>query len=149
MSEPWEQLLATWLGDLAGGAELEVRDGDGAVAFLAPLARHYRLEEPDLVWVRPVVGGYAPERSEPGVATYAFHLDRARARALSVSQLEIQGLELVAPQPSGQVARLRPAGPSTRPELERWDSFVYTVLSADDEAALDRVWGDGWWGEWA
>ena len=146
---PWVRLLAGWLGDLAAGAELEVRDPDGTVAFLAPLARHYRLEDAALVWVRPVVGGYAVEAGEPGAPAYAFHLDQARARALHVEGLEVAGEELVAPQPSGQVARLRAAGPATRSELERWDVFVYTVLSAEAEADLARLWGDSWWGEWA
>ncbi len=146
---PWERLLADWLGDLDIGAELEVRDPDRAVAFLAPLARHYRLENPALVWVRPVVGGYEVEGAEPGLPGYAFHLDQARPRALHAERLEVAGEELVAPQPSGQVARIRAAGPATRAELERWDVFVYTVLSAEAEADLGQLWGDSWWGEWA
>ncbi|HSH60921.1 MAG TPA: hypothetical protein VK988_15040 [Acidimicrobiales bacterium] len=47
--------------DLESGAELEVRNPAGEAVFLAPLARHYRIAE-DVVWVRPVVGGYRPER---------------------------------------------------------------------------------------
>lgn len=148
----WEKRLAAWLGDLDVGAELEVRDPDGSVAFLAPLARHYRLDEDDdtVLWLRPVVGGYAPERGEPGRPPYAFHLNEARARAVSIADLRLlEGLELVAPQASGQVAHIRPAGASTREELDRWDLFVLNVLSAEEEAALDRVWGDSWWGDWA
>jgi hypothetical protein len=148
----WEQCLSAWLRNLNVGAELEVRDPDGSVAFLAPLARHYRLDEDDAtVWLRPVVGGYTLEQGGPGHPPYAFHLNEARVRGISVAdlRLDLEGLELVAPQASGQVAHIRPPGPSTREELDRWDLFVLNVLSAEEEAALDRVWGDSWWGDWA
>ncbi len=150
MRPEWEERLARWLSggqDLQGGAELEVAEPDGAVAFLAPLARHYRLEG-DTLWVRPVVGGYQPSGDEPGLPPYAFSLNQARARALSLAGLRVEGDELVLPQPSGQVAHIRQAGPATLAELQRWDTFFYTVLSATEEAELDRVWGDSWWGQW-
>ena len=151
MRPEWEERLARWLGggqDLLTGAELEVAQPDGAVAFLAPLARHWRVEG-DTLWVRPVVGGYEPAGEEPGLPPYAFSLNPARARALSLEGVRVEGDELVLPQPSGQVARIRAAGPDSLAELERWDTFVYTVLSAEEEAELDRVWGDSWWGQWA
>ncbi|MDQ3573602.1 MAG: hypothetical protein M3404_01570 [Actinomycetota bacterium] len=151
MRPEWEERLARWLGggqDLLAGAELEVAEPDGTVVFLAPLARHYRLEG-DTLWVRPVVGGYEPSGDEPGLPPYAFSLNQARARALSMAGLRAEGDYLVLPQPSGQVARIRQARPTILAELERWDTFFYTVLSATEEAELDRLWGDSWWGQWA
>ena len=148
---PWEERLARWArgGEgLQAGAELEVLDADGAVALVAPLARHYRIEG-DTLWVRPVVGGYQMPGGEPGLPPYAFSLNQARARALSLAGVRVEAEEVVLPQPSGQVARIRRAGPAAQAELERWDTFVYTMLSADEEAELDRVWGDSWWGRWA
>ena len=151
MTRPeWEARLAQMLagdGDLGGGAEIEVRDPDGSLALLAPLARHHRVED-DVVWIRPVVGGYVPT-GEPGLPPYAFHLNEARPRALSVDGLVDVGEELVFRTAGGQLVHIRPAGPETGAELERWDSFVLLALSAEDEAALDRLWGDSWWGEWA
>jgi len=95
-----------------------------------------------------VVGGYTPT-AEPGLAPYAFHLDEARPRALAVDALVEAGEELVFLTAGGQRGRIRPAGPETLDELERWDSFVLGVLSAEEEAALDRLWGDSWFGDWA
>lgn len=144
----WEQRLAAWLGDLDVGAELEVSDPDGSIVFLAPLARHYRLEpEESVLWVRPVVGGYVPIAAS-GSPAYAFHLDEARARAISTSDVRLEAEELVLTTAAGQVARIRPAGPQTRPELDRWDDFCLLVLSAAEEAALDEVWGDSYYGDW-
>ena len=155
MSRPsWEDRLRDLVTGgsrgLEGGAELEVRDHAGTVVFLAPLARHYRLEEDlDVVWVRPIVGGYLPDQSERGVPGYAFSLNEARARALATAEVHVEADGVVFVLPSEQVARIRPAGPETRPELERWDSFVYGWLSADEEGELERVWGDSWQGRWA
>lgn len=151
MRPEWEERLARWLGggqNLQAGAELEVAEPDGNLVFLAPLARHHRLEG-DTLWVRPVVGGYEPSGDEPGLPPYAFSLNQARARALSMAALRAEGNHLVLPQPSGQVARIRQASRATLAELERWDTFFYTVLSATEEAELDRLWGDSWWGQWA
>jgi len=149
VSPEWEQRLAGWLGALDAGAELEVRDPDATVAFLAPLARHYRLEADEaLLWVRPIVGGYVPDAG-PGSPPYAFHLDQARARALPTHDVRLEEDELVFVTADGQIAHIRPAGPETRPELEHWDDFVYLVLSAAEEAALDEVWGDSYYGDWA
>ena len=58
------------------------------------------------------------------------------------------GDELVFRTAGGQLVRIRPAGPATSAELDRWDTFCAVVLSAEDELALDRVWGDSWVGEW-
>ena len=144
----WEAQLSEWLSggeELESGAELEVLDLDGTVAFLAPLARHYRVAGGAL-WVRPVVGGYAPVQ---GAVPYAFSLNEARARALPLDDVRLEGGEIVLSTRADQVARIRPAGPETLPELQRWDAFVLTVLDSEDEAALDRVEGDSWWGRWA
>lgn len=143
----WETRLAGWLAggeELDSGAEIEVRELDGTVAFLAPLARHYRVDG-DTLWIRPVVGGYVP----PGGMPYAFSLNAARARALPLDDVRLEGDEIVIPAGADQVAHLRPAGPETLAELERWDTSVLTALDAEEEAALDRVEGDSWWGRWA
>jgi hypothetical protein len=50
---------------------------------------------------------------------------------------------------AGEVARIRPAGPDTLPELQRWDSFYLLVLTAQEEADLDALWGDSYLGDWA
>ena len=144
----WEARLARWLAggeELESGAELEVRDPDGTVAFLAPLARHYRIAD-GVLWVRPVVGGYEPTE---GGLPYAFSLNLARARALPLDDVRLEGEEIVVATRAHQVARIRPAGPETLRELERWDTFVLTVLDAEEEVALDQVAGDSWWGRWA
>ena len=147
----WEQRLAELLRggeDLEWGAELEVRDPSGEMVLLAPLARHYRVDE-DVVWIRPVVGGYQPERVV-GAPAYAFSLNEARARALApLEEIVVVGDELVVVTGTGQEAHIRQAGPTTMPELERWDAFFYNVLSAQEQLELDEVVGDSYWGEWA
>jgi hypothetical protein len=147
----WEQRLAELLaggGDLESGAELDVRDLDGTVVFLAPLARHYRIEG-NAVWVRPVVGGYKPERVV-GNPLYAFSLNEARARGLSpLERMTMVGEELVILTGAGQEAHIRQARPETMAELERWDAFFYNVLSPQEQAELDAVVGDSYWGEWS
>jgi len=40
-------------------------------------------------------------------------------------------------------------GLATLPELQRWDSFYLLVLTADEEAHLDALWGDSYFGDWA
>ena len=151
MTPAWEARLAELLGggdDLESGAELEVHDLEGNVVFLAPLARHYRVED-DALWIRPVVGGYEPERAV-GAPVYAFSLNEARARGLSpLENMAVVGEELVVLTGAGQEAHIRQAGPTTMPELERWDAFFYNVLSAQEQLELDEVVGDSYWGEWA
>ncbi|HEV2811307.1 MAG TPA: hypothetical protein VGV93_13035 [Acidimicrobiales bacterium] len=151
MTPAWEARLAELLSggdDLESGAELEVHDLAGKVVFLAPLARHYRIED-DALWIRPVVGGYEPERAV-GAPVYAFSLNEARARGLSpLENIAVVGEELVVRTGAGQEAHIRRAGPTTMPELERWDAFFYNVLSAQEQLELDEVVGDSYWGEWA
>jgi hypothetical protein len=101
------------------------------------------------VWIRPVVGGYEPDHSEPGLPPYAFSLEVARPRSLAFTGVAGDAAELVFDLVNAQRARIRPAGPATFPELERWDTFYYTVLTAQEEAELDLVAGDSYWGPWA
>lgn len=143
-----EFLLAGAGAGLDGGAELEVSDGSGEIVFLAPLARHWRVDENGTLWVRTVVGGYRPEPGQ-GMPPYAFSLNAARPRGLDKVSVRREGLELVLELDSGEVARIRPAGPETLPELQRWDTFYLLVLTAQEEAELDALWGDSYLGDWA
>jgi hypothetical protein len=143
------EFLLTGAGaELEGGAELEVSNPSGEVVFLAPLARHCRVDENGTLWLRPVVGGYRPEPGQ-GMPPYAFSLNAARPRGLDPVSIRQEGLELVLELDSGEVARIRPAGPDTFPELQRWDSFYLLVLTAQEEADLDALWGDSYLGDWA
>jgi hypothetical protein len=143
-----EFLLAGTGRELEDGAELEVTDRNGDVVFLAPLARHCRVDENGTVWVRPVVGGYRPAPGQ-GMPPYAFSLNAARPRGLDPVSIQREGLELVLELDSGEVARIRPAGRDTLPELQRWDSFYLLVLTTQEEADLDALWGDSYLGYWA
>jgi len=83
-----------------------------------------------------------------GVPAYAFSLSAARRRGLRPVELRREGDDLVLELDSGQRARIRPAGADTLPELERWDTFYYLVLTAEDEADLDALWADSHVGRW-
>ena len=131
-------LLAGGDADLAGGAELEVRHPEGSRAFRAPLARHHRTEHPQLVWIRPVVGGFTPDR-EPGAPAYAFDLGLARRRALEFTTAHRDGDALRFELVTGQTATIRPARPDTLAELERWDTYFLTVLDAATQRELDAL----------
>jgi hypothetical protein len=131
--------------NLEGGAELVVDEPDGREALRAPLARMWRFDDDGTaVWVRPVVGGYHRD----GIGD-VFSLSLARSRALSLSQVTVDGRELRLELATGQRARIRPISAELAPELERWDTFVVCVLPADVEADLDRLADDSWHGEWA
>jgi hypothetical protein len=142
-----EFLLAGAGKDLEGGAELEVCDPDGAVVFVAPLARHCRIDDEGVLWLRPVVGGYRPPAGE-GMPPYAFSLNAARPRGLLPTDVRREGENLVLQLSSGQQARIRPAGGEALAELQRWDTFYYLELTAQEEAALDALWGDSYVGRW-
>lgn len=143
----WTEALERQLADLLaggeagieGGAELEVRHPDGEVAFRAPLARHHRVEGTSLVWVRPIDDGYVPDRSEPGQPPYAFDLDIARRRALEFTTAHSDGGAIRFELSTGQHAVVRPAGPDTLAELQRWDTYYYTVLDAGTQRELDAL----------
>lgn len=151
-AEGWRSRLAALLaGSGSGGdagAEIEVTDPGGEVVLLAPLARHHRLDEDGTLWLRPIIGGYRPV---PGVGMpeWAFSLEAARPRSFAPGSIRVEGEELVAHLDAGHVARIRPAGPAALSELARWDTFCATVLTADEEADLDAVWGDSYLGLWA
>lgn len=125
---------------LDAGAELEVRDPDGAQALLAPLARHHRFDADDgCLWVRPIVGGYEPDPRQTGEPAYAFDLYVARRRALAATRVRRDGDELTFDLAGGQQARIRPARPALLAELERWDTWYYLHLSAEEQADLDAL----------
>lgn len=132
-------LLAGGADGLDGGAELDVRHTDGTPAFRAALARHHRLDPPDVVWVRPVVGGYEPDHDEPGQPTYAFDVDIARRRALHVRAARVDGAELHLDLATGQTAVIRPAAADTLADLTRWDTWYLTALDAATQRELDAL----------
>lgn len=146
MEPAWTEELDRHLGrllgggpELEGGAELEVRDPDGRQAFLAPLARHHRMDETGTLWVRPVVGGHVPNPDRPGTLPYTFDPNTARRRGLDVRAAQRHGDELVLELRTGQQARIRPARPALLAELSRWDTWVYTALTPQQEAELEAL----------
>jgi hypothetical protein len=124
-----------------------VSDPGGEVVFLAPLARHYRIDDEGILWLRPVVGGYRPV-PENGMPSYAFSLAASRLRGLLPSEVRQEGEDLVLELNTGQRARIRPARAEVLAELQRWDSFYYVVLTAEEEADLDALWADSYIGCW-
>lgn len=127
-------LLTGGDADLDAGAELEVTHTDGQVAFAAPLARHHRVEHPNLVWIRPVLGG---DTTEAG--GYVFDLSLARRCALEFTTVQVAAQELRLDLVNGQRATIRPAGEESLAELTRWDTYCYTALDAQTEAELDAL----------
>lgn len=122
---------------LEGGAELEVFDESGRSVFLAALARHVRLDDDGIIWIRPIVGGLRPEaRGEPG---YAFDLSVARRRALDALKIRREGDELLLQLPSGDEAHIRRVSRRTEPDLEKWDGFFYNTLDADEQLETDLL----------
>lgn len=143
----WTETLDRHLADLLGGgeagldggAELEVRHPDGEVAFRAPLARHHRVQGANLVWIRPIDDGYVPDRSEAGQPSYAFDLHLVRRRALEFTTARIDGGAIRFELTTGQHAVVRPALPDTLAQLQRWDTYYYTVLDAETQRELDAL----------
>lgn len=122
--------------DLQGGAEMVVYDPDGTEAFRAPLARSWRIDDDVTLWIRPVVGRY----HEDGVGDMYSSEARARAvslRAVTAGEDGSLHLELV----TGQRAWIRPIGADLLPELERWDTYVLCIVSAETEANLEQLRG--------
>jgi hypothetical protein len=139
------RLLAGGDAGLDGGAELEVHHPDGTLAFLAPLARHHRVD-PDAsveartcIWIRPIVGGYTPDPRRPGDPIYAFDLAQARRRNLTFTHARRDGDALVFDLDSGQRAQVRPARSDLLTELHRWDTWYYLHLTPTDQATLDAI----------
>lgn len=129
-----------------GGAELVVEDPDGTVAFRAPLARMWR-HEPDTksIWIRPIIGGH---QDYPG-APWRFSISNCRRRGLKYLAAAIHGDRVVLDLWNGQRARVQPVNEDLRGQLERWDTFVLTQMSAEAEAALEALAEDSWYGEWS
>lgn len=75
-------------------------DPGGQVVFLAPLARHHRVDENGTLWLRPVVGGYRPPPGS-GMPPYAFSLHAARRRGLDAASIRHAGNELILELVSG------------------------------------------------
>lgn len=148
----WEPLLRNLLTGgargLEAGAELELIDPAGTTVERLPLARHYRLDG-DQLWIRPIAGGYQPPRHEPGLPDYAFSLDQARPRSITTDLIQITYQELLIGLADGYQARIHTAPADTLAELQRWDTFFYVWLSAEEEAELDRLDGTNWYGRWA
>lgn len=146
---------------LDAGAELVVFDEpDGPPVFTAPLARMLRREtdQPDLIWIRPVIGGYPITRRKPGQPFYAFSLSAARRRSLRVTHAKVlpaeggegvQSASVALRLSSGQNALIRPASGATLEELERWDTFALLVLDREDLAALEELREDSWHGAYS
>jgi hypothetical protein len=138
----------TTTGDeLDAGAELVVGDPDGREVFRAALARHHRADpdDPRLIWVRPIIGGYTEERT--GLRLYDLNL--CRRRGLSVTDAQIRDGDVVLSLDSGQTARITPASPEALAELQAWDTFTLTILTTEEENELGRLSGDTWTGRFA
>lgn len=126
----WTQVLDDLLRGGAepdGGAQLVVSDGSGAAVFIAPLARHWRLDDEDqqCLWIRPVP------------TDLHFDLGACRRRALQFSSVATDGDELVFELWNGDLARVQRAQEPQRRLLGEWDAFVLTRLPVSVEAALD------------
>jgi hypothetical protein len=133
-------------GDENAGAQLVVTGADGDETFRAALARHWRrdLDDPQLIWIRPVVG-HVDALSHPP----AFSLSVARRRGLQFVTVHEDGHDLVFTLASGDTAHVTRATGPMLADLHAWDSWVYTALTADEERALDALDADSWHGQWA
>jgi hypothetical protein len=138
----------TTTGDeLDAGAELVVGDPGGWEVFRAVLARHHRVDadEPRLVWVRPITGGYTDERT--GLRLYDLNV--CRRRALSYTDAQVRGSGVVLSLDSGQTACITAASPEALAELQAWDTFTLNILTTEEERELSRLSGDTWTGRFA
>ncbi len=140
----WRILLARLI---TAGAELAVTDPDGTLAYRAPLARHHRVDDDDpVVWIRPL-----PEPAPPSVPGGAsqFGLNACRRRSLPTDRVTVAAGGVTFGLPTGQTAEILPITDDLRPQLDRWDDFVVTVLPGDIEVALEDLTDDSWHGPWA
>jgi hypothetical protein len=135
-----KELVSGGDAGLEGGAELEVFDEEGDSVFLAALARHVRLDEDGIIWIRPIVGGNRPEvKGEPA---RAFDLNLARRRALDATEIQREGSGIVLHLRSGELARIGRVSERTGPELKSWDSYYYGTLSSSEQLELDDLVSD-------
>ena len=132
--------------ELEAGAQLVVTDPDGTEVFRAPLARHHTpdLDDPHLLWIHPVLGGY-PSPEPDGWYLFNLSISRRRGLAYTAACVSENG-DVVLDLRGGQIARIQPAVGRELDELQRWDEFTLNVLTAEEEAALDRLDTDSWYG---
>ena len=139
----WSRLLDGLLqgdAELDDGAQLVVSDESGSEIFVAPLARHWRLDDddPQCLWVRPIHQALPdPTAGTPQGAQ--FELAACRRRALQFSSVRVDGARLVFELWNGDVARIAPMDGRARRVLAEWDAFVLTQLPAAVEAELDAL----------
>ncbi|GAA4554547.1 hypothetical protein [Amycolatopsis samaneae] len=114
--------------DVLPGAELVVTE-DGAEVYRAALARHVRrdLEDPDVIWIRPLApGGHDPESALP---TFDPAICRRRALHLTDAHLAAPRLELRLA--TGQQATIRPAEGPQLTVLQNFDTWMITLRPAE------------------
>jgi len=127
---------------LDNGAVLDLTNPHGPTSSW-PLARHHLIEDGAL-WIRPLIGGH---RTDTGVAV--FPLGDCLRRGIALDSYTITGTGIRFALGSAQVVELRAASTSGELEaLQLWDSFTLTVLTADEEADLDRLDADSWHGRY-
>lgn len=125
------------------GAVLDLTNPDSSTASW-PLARHHRIDD-DVLWIRPLIGGH---RTDAGVPV--FPLGDCRRRGIALDSYTINDSRIRFELGSGQHLELRPAHTAGElATLELWDAFTLTVLTAEEEADLDRVDADSWQGRFA
>ncbi|MEN4464550.1 hypothetical protein LT337_31830 (plasmid) [Mycolicibacterium fortuitum] len=121
-------------GASTGGAQVQVFNRDtGELVYRQPIAREVRLEEDEpLLWFRQVIGT-GPE----------FDLEECRRRALSTTDVVIEDDgRIVFAQPevsTGEYAVIQRAEPDQIAVLDAWDAWKLTAISAEVEAAVDRL----------
>ncbi|MEU1812991.1 hypothetical protein [Micromonospora aurantiaca (nom. illeg.)] len=140
--------MSTWQDQLRRlvvdhGATLDLTSADGTVIAHTVLARHWRLDahDPRCLWIRPIAPGY---REESGAVVYS--LSRCRRRGLQFTAVEHTTQELSLSLDGGLRAHIRPAAGADVDEIERWDTFVLTRLTGQEEQALDALDADSWAG---
>ncbi len=158
MSTPWQpppcQDHLSWLlagagRSLEGGAELAVYAPDGTLTEVVALARHHRLQPPEepgglpTLWIRPIIGGTRDHSGAP-----LFSIEACRRRGITYQQAARHGDELEFHLGSGQVLRVRPAQHDRLEQLQLWDAFFYTRLTGDEEAQLEELVEDSWYGRY-
>lgn len=148
----WQQYTARLLagehtatGDpLDAGAEIVVTNPDGRETYRAALARHCRVDEyePNLLWIRPIPASVPA----PSTGTSVFNLSICRRRSLSWDGVRVENEHVVFTLRSGQTAHIGPAAGETLVVLQEWDTFTLTLLTAEEERALERLEEDSWQG---
>lgn len=137
-TEPLHEALGRLL---AHGAVLDVTNPDEPATTSWPLARHHRLDG-DVVWIRPLHPGH---RHPNGTIT--FPLGDCLRRGIAADSFDVDVDRIRFNLASGQTLEVRPAlHQGELDALELWDTFTLTVLTAAEEADLDRLDADSWHG---